>query len=168
MHHEPPPEAPSHDHPLVLTTGRTVYHFHTRTKTGRAPQLQEAAPDVWVEVSPVVAEQLHLEEGDLVRVESRRGAIEAHARVCGVRPGEIFVPFHYGYWDVSASAGPAGRAPRAANELTLTAWDPVTKQPIFKVAAARLVLASFDPDPDELVAVTEPVGGARERSVTDR
>jgi ferredoxin-nitrate reductase len=53
-----------------------------------------------------------------------------------VRPGVVFVPFHYGYWDLDG-AGPEGR-PRAANELTLTAWDPVSKQPQLKIAAVKV------------------------------
>ncbi len=63
-----PTELPSPEYPFQLTTGRTVYHWHTRTKTGRAPQLQRAAPDAWVEISPADAERLGIEEGDLVRV----------------------------------------------------------------------------------------------------
>jgi ferredoxin-nitrate reductase len=55
-------------------------------------------------------------------------------RVGGVREGVVFVPFHYGYWD----RGPGADHMRAANELTLTSWDPVSKQPIFKVAAVRI------------------------------
>ena len=69
-----------------------------------------------------------------MRVESPRGAIEAPARIGEIRPGVVFVPFHYGYWD-RADAGPGDAAGRAANELTITAWDPVSKQPIFKIAA---------------------------------
>jgi anaerobic selenocysteine-containing dehydrogenase len=68
-----------------------------------------------------------------VRVESPRGAIEAPARITGVREGLVFVPFHYGWWD---REGPDGS--RAANELTITSWDPVSKQPMFKVAAVRI------------------------------
>ena len=64
----------------LLTTGRTVYQFHTRTKTGRAPELDAAAPEPWVELHPEDAAPLGIGEGDLVRVESPRGAIEAPAR----------------------------------------------------------------------------------------
>ena len=64
----PPHEPPSEDFPLQLATGRTLYHFHTRTKTGRAPQLRRAAPDVWVELSADDAAQAGLGEGDLVEV----------------------------------------------------------------------------------------------------
>jgi anaerobic selenocysteine-containing dehydrogenase len=112
-----------------------VYHFHTRTKTGRVPQLVAAAPDVWVELSVTEAETGNIAEGDLVEVTSPRGAIRARARVTDIRPGVVFVPFHYGYWDVD---DPNARAGRAANELTITEWDPVSKQPLFKTAACRI------------------------------
>ena len=69
-------------------------------------------------------------EGDRVRVESPRGALELAARITTVRSGTVFVPFHYGSWDTGRST--------AANELTITSWDGVSKQPIFKVAAVRL------------------------------
>jgi len=136
-HYSPPHEQPTDDYPLLLTTGRSVFHFHTRTKTGRSPQLQQAAPEVWVEVSPEDAKQLAIGDGDLVRLQSRRGSLQGRARIADVRPGVLFVPFHYGYWD-RGRAGPDGRA-TAANELTITDWDPVSKQPYFKVAAVRLV-----------------------------
>jgi anaerobic selenocysteine-containing dehydrogenase len=134
--YEPSPEVPDDERPLLLTTGRTVYHFHTRTRTGRTPELVAAAPDVWVEVNAEDANRLGVGEGDVLRLESARGAVEAPVRVTGVRAGTVFVPFHYGYWDRDA-AGPDGAPPRAANELTITAWDPVSKQPLFKVAAVR-------------------------------
>ena len=106
----PPHEWAGDEYPFALTTGRTVYHFHTRTKTGRAPELQAAAPDVWVELCPSDAEQLGIDEGDLVRVSSPRGSVEAPARLRDIREGVVFVPFHYGYWDW------ARRGPTAAPE----------------------------------------------------
>lgn len=130
----PAPDSPSDEYPYVCTTGRTVYHFHTRTKTGRAGQLRKAAPEPWVELSPGDAEALGVDEGDLVRVESRRGAMEAPARIGRGRDGTVFLPFHYGYWDTGAP----DRQPTAANELTQTEWDPVSKQPLFKVSAVRV------------------------------
>jgi anaerobic selenocysteine-containing dehydrogenase len=133
----PSPEQPSADYPLLLDTGRTVYHWHTRTKTARVPELQAAAPDAWVELSPADAGKLGIVDGDLVSVESPRGKIEAHARLTGIRAGVVFVPFHYGYWDGPARGESDGRA-RAANELTITRWDPVSKQPIYKTAAVRV------------------------------
>jgi anaerobic selenocysteine-containing dehydrogenase len=132
--YEPAPEEPDEEYPLLLTTGRTVYHFHTRTKTGRVPELQAAAPEVWVELNPRDAGAAGIAEGDRVRVRSRRGTVEAPARLGKVREGVVFIPFHYGYWDENGDA----EHTRAANELTPTSWDPVSKQPLFKVAAVRL------------------------------
>ncbi|MFG2282800.1 molybdopterin oxidoreductase family protein [Streptomyces asoensis] len=137
----PPHEQPGPDHPFQLTTGRTIYHFHTRTKTGRTPQLNAAAPDVWVEVSSHDAAERDLAEGDLVEVSTPRGALRARVRVTGIRPGLLFVPFHYGYWDTPGGHGPDDDTPaRAANETTVTDWDPASKQPLFKTAAAALTL----------------------------
>jgi len=153
--YEPSPEVTSEHYPLLLTTGRTVYQFHTRTKTGRAPELDAAAPDVWAEVSAADAASLDLAEGDLVRVESPRGAIEACVRISGVREGVVFVPFHYGWWDRDGDS-----APRTANTMTITAWDPVSKQPIFKVAAVRVSkLRDGDgtPSPAPIVGGSAPV-----------
>jgi anaerobic selenocysteine-containing dehydrogenase len=133
----PPHEQPGGELPFSLITGRTLYHFHTRTKTGRTPQLQAAAPEVWVECSATDARRLGIAEGDLAEVATARGAVRARVRVGGIREGVLFLPFHYGYWDTTGAA-PDGGAGRAANELTPTDWDPVSKQPIFKTAAARL------------------------------
>jgi anaerobic selenocysteine-containing dehydrogenase len=133
----PPVETVSDEFPLRLATGRTVHHFHTRTKTARAPELQAAAPDVWVELHEDDARALGIAEGDRCRVVSPRGQIEAVARLGRPRAGQVFVPFHYGYWDRGADA-PDGEGSRAANEMTITAWDPVSKQPLFKSAAVRV------------------------------
>jgi len=133
----PPHEEPDDDYPLSYTTGRTVYHFHTRTKTDRARQLHDAAPAAWVEISSSDAQRLGIQEGDMVRVESRRGLIEVPARVGDIKEGIVFAPFHYGYFDTAGQNAPDGH-PCAANELTITEWDPVSKQPYFKIAAVRL------------------------------
>jgi anaerobic selenocysteine-containing dehydrogenase len=128
---------PDEAYPLQLITGRTVYQFHTRTRTGRAPELQAAAPDVWVELSPSDAAACGLREGDLAQVTTRRGEVQARVRVCDIRRGVVFLPFHYGYWDTPGGHEPQEHG-RAANELTLTDWDPVSKQPIFKTAACAV------------------------------
>ena len=130
----PAHEAPSDEFPLYLITGRTLYQFHTRTKTGRTPELQAAAPQVWVEMSVKDAAAHGVSEGDVVEVSSPRGAIRAEVRISGIREGVLFVPFHYGYWD----AADPDQHDRAANELTITDWDPASKQPIFKLAAVRV------------------------------
>jgi anaerobic selenocysteine-containing dehydrogenase len=151
VEYAPPIETPTDEHPLRLNTGRTIYQFHTRTKTGRAPQLQQAAPEVWVEVSAPDAARLGLTEGDLARVESPRGAIEGRVRVSGIREGVLSVPFHYGWWD--RPNGPS----RAANELTITGWDPVSKQPLFKGGVVRVVkLADSDGAQSPAPSTTAP------------
>jgi anaerobic selenocysteine-containing dehydrogenase len=131
----PPHEAPDDERPFGLGTGRTIYHFHTRTKTGRAPELQAAAPEPWVELSPADAERLGVSEGDVVEVASARGSVRLPARIKEIRQGAVFIPFHYGYWDVTNGD------PRAANELTITDWDPNSKQPLFKVGAVSVTKA---------------------------
>lgn len=132
--YEPPHETPDEDYPFWLTTGRVVYHFHTRTKTARSRDLNLAAPDVFVQLNEIDAANLGIAEGDFVRVESRRGAMSGAVRIGGVLRGHVFVPFHYGYWDDDSRR-------RAANELTITEWDPVSKQPHFKYAAVRITKA---------------------------
>lgn len=135
----PAHERPDDDHPLHLITGRTLYHFHTRTKTGRAPELDAAAPEVWVEISAGDAAAAGLTAGDYAEISTPRGRVRATVRITDIRDGVLFLPFHYGYWDTPTGDGPArDAAGRAANELTLTDWDPVSKQPIFKTAAARI------------------------------
>src|SRR5829696_8864318 len=139
--YQPPHEVPEEEYPFSYTTGHTVYQFHTRTKTARAPQLQAAAPDAWVELSPADAESLGVGEGDVVRVESPRGRLEARARISGLKEGLVFVPFHYGYFDGNGHL-------RAANELTITEWDPASKQPLYKVGAVRVTkVATSDGTP---------------------
>lgn len=128
----PPPEEPDADFPFWLTTGRVVHHFHTRTKTGRSPELSQAAPDVFVEMSEADGRRLGVGDGQPLIVESRRGGVRALVRFGDVLPGHLFLPFHYGDWDEP------GGPPRAANGLTLTSWDPVSKQPHFKFAAVRV------------------------------
>jgi anaerobic selenocysteine-containing dehydrogenase len=128
-----PVEEPDDEYPFHLTTGRVVFHFHTRTKTGRCPELQAAAPDVFVQLNRGDARRLGIKPGDEVEVRSRRGTLRGPARLGDIEPGHVFVPFHYGYWDAAGD-----EHHRAANELTVTAWDPVSKQPMYKYAAVQV------------------------------
>ncbi|MGC9437008.1 molybdopterin oxidoreductase family protein [Streptomyces sp. WG5] len=161
--YRPPHEEPDEEYPFQLTTGRTIYHFHTRTKTGRAPQLRDAAPDVWVEISTADADRLGLGEGDLVEVAGERGSLRGRLRVTGIRPGLLFVPFHYGYWDTGDGSGPGPGTPgRAANETTVTDWDPASKQPLFKTARAALTLVERGdgrPSPAPTTTASAPAAG---------
>jgi hypothetical protein len=147
-HH--PPAGPVHGHRLAIALAGGGLP---------PPQLHDAAPDAWVEISPADAESLGVEEGDMLRVESPRGHVEARARICDIAQGLIFVPFHYGYFDTPEGDSPNGR-PRAANELTLTAWDPASKPPLLKTAVARVMKvddADGTPSPAPTTTASAPV-----------
>ncbi|WP_280478271.1 molybdopterin oxidoreductase family protein [Nocardia cyriacigeorgica] len=150
----PAHERPSGRFPFALITGRTLFHFHTRTKTGRVPQLRAAAPAPWVEIAAADAAELGITEGDLLELASARSTIRARARVSRIRPGVLFVPFHYGYWDVEHPGHD-----RAANEITVTDWDPVSKQPLFKISAAsvRILARGSDPAPAPTNTASAPL-----------
>jgi len=127
---EPFPEQPSDEFPFVLNTGRTVEHWHTRTKTGKVPILERLSPHAWVEMNPRDARGLRLKPQDRVDVISRRGRVRSiELRVTEtVAPGQIFVPFHY--------------AEANANEVTQSAFDPFSREPNYKQAAARVEKAA--------------------------
>lgn len=153
----PPTEEPDADYPFYLSTGRVVFQFHTRTKTARSPALNQAAPDAFIQVSVEDARQLGIAAGEMLRATSRRGAAEAPARIGDIGAGQAFMPFHYGYWD------DPGRV-RAANELTLFEWDPVSKQPHFKYAAVKLEKAAGLPPlppPEVIVLRGAPTGAVQ-------
>ena len=127
--HVPPFEQPNDDYPLWLTTGRLVWHWHTRTKTARSPILHMAAQHGYVEINEQDASALGILEGEVVRITSPRGVIEVPARIgTVVQKGLVFVPFHFGNWDKK----------EAANELTIDLVDPLSKQPLFKQAACKV------------------------------
>ena len=123
---QPITDAPSARYPFLLNTGRTVEHWHTRTKTGRVAVLDHLAPEAWVEVNPEDAQRLGLGSGDRVRLASRRGVVDdLLVRVTAlVREGEVFVPFHYDE--------------RCANRLTVDEFDPISREPNYKQSAVRI------------------------------
>lgn len=123
---EPVADAPSPRYPLLLNTGRTVEHWHTRTKTGRVDILERLAPAAWVEVNPADAARLGVRSGARARLVSRRGAVDdVVVRVTGiVREGEVFMPFHYDE--------------RCVNRLTVDEFDPISREPNYKQCAVRL------------------------------
>jgi anaerobic selenocysteine-containing dehydrogenase len=127
---KPISERPRGWFPLLLNTGRTVEHWHTRTKTGRVEILDRLAPEAWVEVHPDDARRLHLHDGEMVRISSERGAIDRiRVRVTRtVRAGEVFVPFHFDE--------------ACANRLTRNEFDPISREPNYKQCAVRI-----DPNP---------------------
>jgi len=123
--HTPPAEEPSEEYPMILTTGRNLFHYHTGTMTRRSPKLEREAPEPYVEVNNGDAKRMGIPDGARVMVSSRRGSITLKARVTDrIIPGSIFIPFHY--------------AEAAANRLTNAALDPISKIPELKVCAARI------------------------------
>jgi len=92
-------------------------------------------------MAAVDAERSGVADGELALVESVRGQIVVPVRITDIRVGTVFVPFHYGDLDPVPDADepprPASRS-RAANELTISAWDPVSKQPTFKSGEVRV------------------------------
>jgi assimilatory nitrate reductase catalytic subunit len=119
-------EPPRRSFPLILNSGRTVEHWHTRTKTGRVNLLESLAPEAWVEINPADADELKIRTGDVVRLASPRGAVErVTARVTEiVRAGEVFMPFHYDE--------------ACANRLTNDEFDPISREPNYKQCAVRI------------------------------
>jgi len=128
IEHQEPRELPDEEYPLILTTGRVLYQFHTRTMTGRSAGVNDLAPECEVEINPEDAAAYNLETGGLARLASRRGQVTARVAVTErVGRGVVFMPFHY--------------AEAAANKLTLAALDPVAKIPEYKVCAINLAAA---------------------------
>jgi len=119
-------ELPDPDFPFVLNTGRLLYHWHGGTLTRRVQGLLELAPRLEVAIHPADARRLGVETGSRLHVESRRGELNGYARVTeAVRPGAVFVPF-------------VRLAESAANFLTNSAFDPLSKIPEYKVCAVRI------------------------------
>lgn len=120
-----PAEIVDAEYPLILTTGRVLYHYHTRTMTGKHDGINETVGNSFVEVSPSLAIDLNVVNGETVRVSSRRGVINVLVKVTDiVSDGVVFIPFHF--------------AEGAANRLTNSALDPVTDIPEYKVCAVKI------------------------------
>ncbi len=120
-----PKENPDAEFPLILTTGRILYHYHTGTMTRKSPGLTQLAPECIMEISVQDAKIFNILTGDRVGLRSRRGEIEVRAEVTKRIPvGTVFIPFHF--------------AEAAANRLTNTAMDPVAKIPELKVCSVRV------------------------------
>jgi formate dehydrogenase major subunit/formate dehydrogenase alpha subunit len=121
----PAPELPDDEYPFILSTGRVLYHWHGGEMTRRAKGLLEVYSQALVEISPLDAERLSVHDKTRIRIESRRGVIEAEAWVTErVPPGMVYANFHF---------------PEAsANELTIAALDPIAKIPSYKVCAVKV------------------------------
>jgi assimilatory nitrate reductase catalytic subunit len=131
--HRAAAEEPDDEFPLFLTTGRTLVHYQSGTQTRRVAQLRDREPDAYVEMHPVLARRMRIEEHDLVEFATRRGSASARARLTpDIRPDTLFMAFHW---------GGAGRA----KLLTNPALDPSSKMPEFKVCAVRIDAVQAEP-----------------------
>ncbi len=123
----PPAEIPDDDYPMLLSTGRVLYHWHGGSMTRRSAGLSAIYNQALVEVNPEDANRLGLKNQDRLRVTSRRGAIEAEAWITDRVPlGVVYANFHF--------------PDSSANELTIAALDPIAKIPEYKVCAVRVEL----------------------------
>lgn len=120
-----PDELPDEEYPLVLTTGRVLYQYHTGTMTRRSEVLEDSAPSAYVEMHPEDASQLSIVDNEIVKASSRRGSIKLAVRVTErVNKGLVFIPFHY--------------KEASVNLLTNDALDPHCKIPEAKVCAIKI------------------------------
>jgi len=127
--YRPPAETPDDDYPFWLTTGRVHTHYHTGTMTRRSPHLHRETPEAVMEMHPDDAASMGIQEGETVRLSSRRGSILTRVGLTErVDRGLVFMPFHF--------------AESAANVLTNTAYDPIAKIPELKVCAVKLEKAA--------------------------
>jgi formate dehydrogenase alpha subunit len=125
LHYRPSAELPDKDYPLILTTERSLFHYHTGTMTRRVPGLNKLRSEELVEMNPRDAASLGISNGEMVNVYSRRGEVTARAKVTeDSPPGVISMTFHF--------------AESPTNALTNTALDPVAKTPELKVCAVRV------------------------------
>ena len=121
----PSAELPDEEYPIILMTGRILYHYTTRAMTGKTPELMEIEGSSFIEMNEEDAVALGIRNGDRVRLTSRRGQIESTARVgTKVSKGESWMPFHF----------PDGNA----NWLTNAALDKYARIPEYKVCAIRI------------------------------
>ena len=124
----PPNELTDKEYPLILSTGRVLYHYHTGTMTRRSLGPNERCPESLMEINPADAVKFGINEDQMVKVTSRRGTVEAKAQITEKSPqGTIFMNFHF--------------AEAAVNLLTNPALDPTGKIPEYKVCAVKLEAA---------------------------
>jgi len=140
----PAEELPTKRFPLILNTGRVLYHWHGGTMTRRADGLLARSPELEISMSPDDGEKYDIANSEWIRVRSRRGDLEGRALLTErMRAGEIFIPF-------------VKLRDHAANYLTNSALDPTSKIPEYKVCAVRIDKIA-EPDANESAAPAEPV-----------
>jgi len=125
VEYRPPAEVCDADYPYILTTGRNLFQYHSGSMTRRVAQIEAHAGEPYVEINPFDADSLGIKTGDLIKVRSRRGAIDIKARITSkVEEGTVFIPMHY--------------REAAANVITIDVLDPKVKIPELKVCAVKI------------------------------
>jgi assimilatory nitrate reductase catalytic subunit len=128
-----PAEDVDEEFPIILTTGRVVSQFLSGNQTRRIGPLVDHCPEPRIEMHPRLATRLGITDGDWATAESRRGNCTLRASVVTtIRPDTVFIPYHW-----------AGR--KSANQLTISAQDPISKIPEYKVCAVRVRKADAPP-----------------------
>ena len=121
----PPKETTDTEYPFILTTGRLLQQYHTGTMTRRVKGINTLVPECLIEINEEDAKELSINDKEMVRLASRRGAIKARIKInSGIKPGVVFVPFHF--------------AEAAANTLTIAELDPIAKIPEYKACAVKI------------------------------
>jgi len=121
----PPAEVADGDYPFVLSTGRRLYHYHTRTQTGRAAGLNDILGEETADLSPADASRLGISDGERIKVASRRGQVAVKARLTDQVPeGMVWMAFHF--------------RDACANWLTNPAFDPVSQTAEYKACAVKI------------------------------
>ena len=125
IEYRPPAEVADQEFPFTLMTGRLLFHYHTGTQTRRSKMLDTEVPAGFVQINTEDAKRLGIEQGEMIRLKSRRGEVETAARVTDdVAPGVLYMAMHF--------------AEAAANKLTSTARDPMSKMPELKHSAVKV------------------------------
>ncbi|MBI4652082.1 molybdopterin-dependent oxidoreductase [Candidatus Desantisbacteria bacterium] len=125
LEHREPAEKPDREYPLILSTGRVLYHYNVGTQTRRSAGIMQKSPVNFAEISPIDAELLKIEDGEKIIVESRRGKIECKAVVTDkVKKGRIWMPFHF--------------VESMTNVITNNAFDNITRTAEYKVCSAKI------------------------------
>lgn len=121
----PPAEVPDKEFPFVLSTGRRLYHYHTRTQTGRAKGLNDLLPEETADISPGDAQRLGIGQGERISLRTRRGQVRITARITEEVPeGMVWMAFHF--------------RENNANWLTNPVYDPVSRTAEYKACAVAI------------------------------
>jgi len=132
----PSVEMPDEEYPFILTTGRLLEHWHGGTLT-RHSKLDDLYPQARIEINPADGARLKIEDGQTVRVSSRRGTVVLRAWLTQrTTVGVVFIPMHF--------------AEAAANLLTIDALDPLAKIPEYKACAVSVVSAGKEELPPSI------------------